>query len=79
MHFRWGVTLVGKLSTGTTTKINVYDASFNVAFKTMSSLNYVLMFNDIEFNIILCNFYIAMTLIKNFIIGNVFFHQSCHF
>ena len=35
----------------TTTKINVYDASFNVAFKTMSSFNYALMFNDIEFKV----------------------------
>ena len=35
----------------TTTKINVYDASFIVAFKTMSSFNYVLMFNDIEFKV----------------------------
>ena len=34
-----------------TTKINVYDASFNVAFKTMSSFNYLLMFNDIEFKV----------------------------
>ena len=32
-------------------KINVYDASFNVAFKTMSSFNYALMFNDIEFKV----------------------------
>ena len=35
----------------TTTKINIYDASFNVAFKTMPSFNYVLMFNDIEFKV----------------------------
>ena len=35
----------------TTTKINVYDASFNVAFKTMSSFNYALMFNYIEFKV----------------------------
>ena len=35
----------------TTTKINVYDTSFNVAFKTMSSFNYALMFNDIEFKV----------------------------
>ena len=35
----------------TTTKIIVYDASFNDPFKTMSSFNYVLMFDDIEFRV----------------------------
>ena len=33
----------------TTTKINVYDSSFNDPSKTLSSFNYALMFDDTEF------------------------------